>query len=133
MPTVVNTVRRMTERTSRYHRPCRSSAATVAAREPDDQGSGTRSEFTRRPANLSRAGNTSTEATTPNSTVDAPANPVERRNCEGNSTRLSSDSPTVSPENATVRPAVPTERDTAESTDRPAASSSRNRLTISRA
>jgi hypothetical protein len=65
------------------------------------------------------------------STTAVPAAPIARN--VGSSKRNSADrhTATVSAEKAMVRPAVAAVRSTAAGTSRPAASSSRNRLTIS--
>ena len=67
------------------------------------------------------------------STAAMPPKPIERRKTCGNSSSDASETATVSPENSTVRPAVAIVRAIASGVERPAPSSSRNRLTTNSA
>ena len=86
------------------------------------------------PSTASSAGQQrSARLTIATSTAAMPPKPMERRKTCGNSSSDASATATVSPENATVRPAVAIVRTTASVGAAPGASSSRNRLTTNSA
>ena len=117
--------RRMTACATRYQRSC---VPRFLSR-----GQGMRHLSTRRPTRESRAGSRVTELSTANATTATPAYPMELRKRAGKRMRPVKQMASASPEKATVRPAVAVVRRTASSTSDPAASSSRNRLTMNRA
>jgi hypothetical protein len=89
-----------------------------------------RAGATRRPTSTSMAGSRVSAAATTTATTATPASPMDRRNGSGKTVRPASTAATVSPEYATVRPAVTPVRLTAASTCGCRVRSSRNRLTI---
>jgi len=92
------------------------------------------SALTRWPSTASRAGRTVSAPTIATSTAAMPPKPIERRKTCGKISRLPREIPTVSPENATVRPAVVMVARSAVSTSPSAfGSSSRNLLTMNSA
>ena len=86
-----------------------------------------RSESTFGPSTASSAGRTVSAASIATSTAAIPPNPIERRNTCGKNSSEPSAIATVSPENATVRPAVAIVVTSADSVSLPARTSSRNR------
>ena len=109
----------------------------IPAHIPSPLGSGRgwkmRNELSRGPMVASRTGSTTRAPSMASSVVATPAIPSERRKNCGKRSSDASTMETVIPEKNTVRPAVMTVRTTASSTSAPSASSSRIRLTISRA
>ena len=87
----------------------------------------------RGPSTASSAGSAVSAASIAIRTAATPPQAIERRNGIGKRSRPDSDSATVRPETATVRPAVASVAAIAVGVSRPAANSSRNRLTTNSA
>jgi hypothetical protein len=115
--------RRMTLRASRYQPPDVSSGRRRATERR------TRSALTRGPSTASSAGSTVSAASMSTTTVATPPYPIDRRNTSGKSMRLASATATVTPDTATVRPAVAMVLASAASVEPDLRSSSRNRPT----
>ena len=108
----------------------RCTAAASREKKPWSGGT-TRPPRIRPPATASSAGTIVSAASSATRTTATPAAPIARKVGSSKTNRADRQAVTVSAEKAIVRPAVAAVRSTAAGTGKPAARSSRNRLTMS--
>jgi len=132
VPIAYSTGRRITLRAIRAQNP-RSATDPVTVGTVRGRAHGSRSASTRRPSTASSAGSTVRLASIATATAATPPMPIDRRNICGKISSPDNASATVTPETATVRPAVAIVRDSASDVVCPWSNSSRNRLTTNSA